>query len=105
MKPENHLSIFSALEYIMVIKATLLAWWKMNPTLLPQTKLPVLVAMREKGELPGNRNPKVCSSFLSTPGVHMPGFPVGHDSLLMTKDTPKKPIWKQDFVRETPTQL
>lgn len=38
MKPINHLSIFNALEYIMVMKATLLAWWKINPTLQPQTK-------------------------------------------------------------------
>lgn len=76
----------------MVLKATLPAWWKMNPTLQPQTKPPVLMAMRGKDELPGNRNPKVCSSSCSMPGVHVPGFPVGCDSLLMTKVNKKKPF-------------
>lgn len=69
------------------MKATLLAWWKMNAALQTQTKPPMLMAMRGKDELPGNRNPKLCSSSCSTPGVHVPGFPVGHDSLLMTKVT------------------
>lgn len=71
------------------MKATLLAWWKMSPTFYPQTKPPVLMAVRGKDELPGIRNPKVCSSSRSTSGLHVPGFPVGHDSLLMTKVPPK----------------
>lgn len=51
----------------------------------------VLVALGGKDELPGNRNPNVCSSSRCTPVVHVPGFPAGRDSLLMTKVTQKKP--------------
>lgn len=60
IKPINHLSVFSAFEYIMVLKATLLAWWKMNPTLQRQTKPPVLVAMRGNDE----QKPKSLLKFL-----------------------------------------
>lgn len=42
------MSIFNALECIMVMEATLLAWWKMNPTLQPQTKPPCLWPCGEK---------------------------------------------------------
>lgn len=51
----------------------------------------VLVAVWGKDELPGNRNPNVYSSSRCTPVVHVPGFPAGCDSLLMTKVTQKTP--------------
>lgn len=83
--------VFCALVYIMVMKSTLLAWWKkMDPISQPQTKRQCVCPHGEKMRSQGTENQNFAQSPCSMPGVRVPAFPEGCDSLLLTNIIPKK---------------
>lgn len=64
----------------------------MDPTLQPQAQLPCVWLRGENMSSRGTENQKFAQAACSVPGVHVPAFPVGRDSLLMTKVTQKKTL-------------
>lgn len=83
--------VFCALVCIVVMKSTLLAWWKkMGPVSQPQTKPQCVCPRGEKMSSRGTENQNFAQCPCSMPGMRVPAFPVGCDSLLLTNITPKK---------------